>query len=290
LGWGLGRLLAPADETGFWRAVVLAVFLGISLAVGLGLVDGLWSFAGRWNTQVGLKMLAGLIVGGIGGLFGGVVGQSLFTFGGMFSNALLLVGWSLTGLLVGASVGVFDVGARLMRGENLRSALRKVLNGTIGGAAGGLVGGVLYLALSEALSSILAGKEGLRSPSAVGFAALGMCVGFMVGLALVVLKRAWIKVESGFRPGRELILSKPYIKIGRAEECEVGLFGGAGVERVHAQITQQGPDHLLTDAGTPGGTFVNEKRIKAPTLLRSGDRIRVGNCVLLFQEKRRRSN
>ena len=31
-----------------------------TVAVGLGLVDGLWSFAGRWHPQIGLKMLAGL--------------------------------------------------------------------------------------------------------------------------------------------------------------------------------------------------------------------------------------
>ena len=61
----------------------------------------------------------------------------------------------------------------------------------------------------------------------MGFVALGMCIGLLIGLAQVILKEAWVRVEAGFRAGREMILSKPEVTIGRAESCDIGLFGDA---------------------------------------------------------------
>ena len=41
----------------------------------------------------------------------------------------------------------------------------------------------------------------------MGFVVLGLCMGLMIAVAQVVLKEAWLKVEAGFRKGRELLLS-----------------------------------------------------------------------------------
>ena len=68
----------------------------------------------------------------------------------------------------------------------------------------------------------------------------------MIGLAQVVLKEAWLRVEQGFRPGRELMLVKEETAIGRAEGCDLGLFGDNGVERKHARILlQRRPLHAV---------------------------------------------
>ena len=96
-----------------------------------------------------------------------------------------------------------------------------------------------------------------------------------------------MRVEQGFRAGRELILTKPETIIGRAESSDIGLYGGQGVEKTHARIVQKGTDYLLADEETPGGTYLNDQRIAGLTLLHAGDRIRVGNCVLRFQERRK---
>ena len=72
------------------------------------------------------------------------------------------------------------------------------------------------------------------------------------------------------------------VTLGRAESCDIGLFGDRTVERVHARLLRQGQDYVLTDAGTPGGTYVNGQRLSGPCTLRAGDAIRVGNCVLRF--------
>jgi pSer/pThr/pTyr-binding forkhead associated (FHA) protein len=110
----------------------------------------------------------------------------------------------------------------------------------------------------------------------------------MIGLAQVILKEAWLKVEQGFRAGRELILARPEITIGRAEICDVGLFGDAAVDLLHAIIQRQKNAHVIHDAGSTTGTFVNEERIEVPKVLHSGDVIRIGRSVLRFGERARK--
>ena len=162
-----------------------------------------------------------------------------------------------------------------------------MVNGLIGGAIGGLLGGAVSLLLRGSWGQFFHDKppDLLWSPAAAAFVALGACIGLMIGLAQVILKEAWLKVESGFRPGRELILARPEITIGRAESCDVGLFGDPTVDRLHATIQRQGNVYLVHDAGSATGTFVNEEPIHQPRILQSGDVIRVGRCVLRFGER-----
>ena len=222
----------------------------------------------------------------LAGLLGGLLGEALY--GRWHWGVLLVLGWTLVGLLVGLSVGVFDLLARLAQGGDPYGAVRKVGNGLLGGALGGVVGGTLSLLLRGAWAGLFEGKPSdlLWSPSATGFVALGACIGLMVGLAQVILKEAWLKVERGFRAGRELILSKPVVTIGRAEACDVGLFGDPGVDKLHARILRRGNGYLVEDADSSGGTYLNGERVDGPARLRSGDAIRVGRCVLRFGERR----
>jgi hypothetical protein len=284
LGWGLGRVLGPQTmESAFARTVLRGLSLGLLLAFGLGLVDAL--FSSRGTASVVLRGLFVAAVGLVGGLLGAAVGQGLYSLSdGMAAEILRAFGWVLTGLLIGASVGVFDVIARLARGEGAGGAVKKVINGLIGGGAGGLIGAALYIMLAEALSRIFK-RDDILSSGAWGMVVLGACIGLFIGLAQVILKEAWVRVEAGFRPGRELILTKDVITIGRAESCDIGLFGGQGVEKVHARITHKGNRYLLSDDDTPGGTYVNDEKISEPTPLRNGDTIRLGNCVLRFGER-----
>jgi pSer/pThr/pTyr-binding forkhead associated (FHA) protein len=117
---------------------------------------------------------------------------------------------------------------------------------------------------------------------------LGLSIGLSIGVAQVVLKEAWLLVEAGFRKGRELPLQKPLLTVGRAESCDIGLFGDAAVDRLHARIVRKGNDYLIADAGSSTGTFVNDARIEGPTPLRSGDQIRLGNSLLRFRERQKR--
>jgi predicted component of type VI protein secretion system len=84
-----------------------------------------------------------------------------------------------------------------------------------------------------------------------------------------------------------MMLSKDETTIGRAEGCDIGLFGEQGIEKLHARILMKNNRYVLEDANTPGGTFVNEARVERSTPLRNGDAIRVGTCQLRFGEKQK---
>ena len=283
LGWALGRALAP-DTPLLLQTGVKGLFLGFLVALAVGLVDALWSLSLRQAGQVAFRAGAAVLVGCLGGLLGGVLGQALY--GWTKLSVFLVLGWTITGLLIGVSVGAFEVLAGMARKEDLAGARRKLVNGFLGGAVGGLLGGVLFLLLK--LWPSQAQEERLWSPGAVGFVALGLCIGLLIGLAQVVLREAWVRVEAGFRAGRDLLLSKSETTIGRSESCDIGLFGDPGVEPRHAHIRLQGGRYVLVDAGSPGGTFLHEARITRPAALRSGDLIRVGRSVLRFGERARR--
>jgi hypothetical protein len=289
IGWGIGRVLSPEAEIG--KVGIMGAFLGLSVALGLGFVDALWNVPMRQFGQVLARVGTAVLVGLVGGLLGGMLGQVLYSAtGGM--GLFLVVGWTLTGLLVGISIGTFEVLSSMIRKADLSGSWKKLINGLIGGTAGGLLGGILALLLRTAAARIFSDKdvEKLLSPTATGFVALGICIGLLIGLAQVILREAWIKIESGRRAGREMILSKEKTTIGRAEACDIGLFGDNAIERLHAQILLAGNRYYLEDAKTAAGTFINDQPVAGRVPLRSGDRIRVGNSVLCFRERQRRRN
>jgi hypothetical protein len=284
-GWVVGR--AVAAPSGTLAQGVKGLFLGLAVAGALGLVDALWNGPGRRILASSGRVLAAVLVGGTGGLLGGLVGQMLY--GQIPLGAFFVLGWTLTGLLVGASVGTYDLLGAVLGGQDPRGALGKVRNGVLGGTAGGCLGGCLALALHRTWTDVLADKpsDHLWSPTSWGFVALGACIGLLTGLAQVILKEAWVKVESGFRAGRELLLTKPETSIGRAEGCDIGLFGDPEVERLHAVIRREGDRFVLADAGSAAGTFVNGQRVQGPHPLRRGDAIGLGRCLLRFGERQK---
>jgi hypothetical protein len=288
LGWFAGRLSAPDPAAhDVQSAAVNGLWLGLLVALGLGLVDALWNLSlGRFGL-IALRAGVALLVGALGGLIGGFLGQLLFLLWGPF----YVIGWTLTGLLIGASVGAFELLVALVTSFDVDAAVRKLLKGLAGGAAGGLIGGALSLLLRGAWAGVFSAKDPahLWSPTATGFVALGMCIGLLVGLAQVVLREAWVKVEAGFRAGRELILAKERTTVGRAEACDIGLFGDPGVEKLHAQIVLAGNRYYVEDANTPSGTFVNDQPVAGRAPLRSGDLIRVGRSLLRFRERQKRT-
>jgi len=284
VGWILGRLIAPGDALA--RDAVMGFALGLMVAFGLGLVDSAWNLGMRQFGRVTVRVLVGMLVGAVGGLLGGLLGYWLFHLAGF----LFALGWMFTGMLVGASIGSFEVLASFITKKETRSARKKFIKCMIGGTVGGLLGGLLAWAFRAVLGAILSGKnqQWLWTPTALGFVALGACIGLLVGMAQVFLKEAWVKVESGFRAGREMILAKENIVIGRGEGSDVALFGDSGVEKSHAEILKVGNQYYIEDKHSSTGTFINDQPLRGRSPLQNGDMIRVGNSVLRFYEKQKR--
>jgi hypothetical protein len=238
---------------------------------------------------MGIRLSLTVLIGAGGGLVGGFMGQGFYQFFDSKWGSLLVLGWVLTGLLIGAAPAAFDFLGAVLRNEERRGSKRKLRNGLLGGATGGLAGGVLSLLLHRMWGGVFPNTEAqsLWSPSATGFVALGSCIGLAVALAQIILREAWLRVEAGFRPGRQILLTRAETTIGRAESCDVGLFGDPTVEKLHARIVRQGDQWLLSDAGTPSGTLLNGQRVTGPTVLHTGDRIGVGGSVLSFGTRNR---
>jgi hypothetical protein len=305
LAWVLGRASVAAfqsretiakfagSRTGFedvLGAGVKGLFLGAMLGLGLACVDALGDSGSPFHRIGRLVARAGTAigVGATGGWVGGLFAQFLW---GFFNRAMFFViGWMFAGLLIGAAPASFDVIVAWLRGRDATGAWRKVRNGLLGGSAGGLLGGSVALVLLSLGPRLFPGKSSheLWTPSFAGFVALGACIGLAVGLAQVILREAWLRVEAGFRPGRELILSLPETTIGRAETSDIGLFGDPNVAATHARILRKDSGFVLIDGGSKSGTYVNNELITEPTTLNTGDQIRVGRSLLSFGERARR--
>lgn len=255
-------------------ATLTGALLGMILAAAIGAVDALLNAVG---TQRFVRVGICLVIGLFGGLFGGFVGEFLHSM----LHFPIFMGWILTGSCIGASIGIYDLLRSLFTKGETRVPLKKTLNGVYGGLLGGFLGGLPF--------GLLIGSTAIpRTDLAISLVILGLCIGLAIGLAQVVLKEAWLKVAQGFRAGRELLLAKDETTIGRAESCDLGLFGDNTIERLHARILLQDHRYLLADADTPGGTFLNGERIRELTPLQSGDKIRVGNSVIEFGERQKR--
>ncbi len=286
LGWMVGRMVPVHDA--MTSAGIRGMFLGVFIALGLSGLDAYLELnrnrLGQWFGRVGMALLVGMV----GGAVGGLVGQTLFAR--MPYAAFLVLGWTITGTLVGSSIALFELLERFLSQQPMKWAVRKMLRATLGGTAGGVLGGFASVAFRGLWAGLFKNHslDDLWSPSGTGFIILGACIGLLVGFAQVIFQEAWLTVKQGFRPGREYKIAKPKVILGRAEGCEVGLFGDAAVEPEHANITVLNGEYFLHDGGTPGGTFVNGVRITGPTLLKHGDLIQMGNSLLRFGARRKR--
>lgn len=268
-----------AMESPLIQAAVIAAVLGMGVAGVVGLLDAMLNHVG---SQRFVRVLICLGVGAIAGLVSGLLGQFLHS---LLSKVLPIkfYSWVMVGAAIGMSIGLFDL---LRSGKTGGGAMarRKMINGLIGGIVGGLLGGLFY----DGVDLLDLQSSWKRTSLAVSLVFVGSSIAFLIGLTQVILKEASIKVEAGFRAGRQMMLSKPETVIGRAEGSDIGLFGDTGVERTHAKILLQNNRYVLEDASTPNGTYLNEQRISGPTPLRSGDAIKVGNSILRFEERHKR--
>ncbi|HSB14184.1 MAG TPA: adenylate/guanylate cyclase domain-containing protein [Bryobacteraceae bacterium] len=82
---------------------------------------------------------------------------------------------------------------------------------------------------------------------------------------------------------REFPLMSGYMwRIGRNDACDIAL-ASKRVSRDHAIIQRDDSgDYYLIDMGSQNGSFVNDRRVSTPALLRDGDRVSIGGFVFTF--------
>ena len=97
--------------------------------------------------------------------------------------------------------------------------------------------------------------------------------------------------RGGPKPPRELVLldekgnrsrTMPLtgqINIGRADACQVQL-PDTYVSTFHARIFDRDGSWFIEDLGSTNGTYLNQRRLTAPSEVHAGDRVRVGKTTM----------
>ena len=90
-----------------------------------------------------------------------------------------------------------------------------------------------------------------------------------------------LEVVSGPASGARLKLGDGALQLGREGPEEGRLGGDAELSRHHARISVFEGDRLLVeDLGSTNGTFVNGEQIGAPTVLKVGDKVAMGETEM----------
>ncbi len=92
-----------------------------------------------------------------------------------------------------------------------------------------------------------------------------------------------LTVLKGMDTGLQLDVGADRVNIGRRESNELPLTD-MNTSRLHAYVVFEEGGHTLYDAKSLNGTYVNDHRVSRKRL-KTGDRIRLGNTVILYEVK-----
>jgi hypothetical protein len=270
VGWLLAELVFGRWVDNFMLAVLMVVLVASALGAGLSQVNGL--ITGQWRNQLH-SLWPGLLGGFVGGLLGGLLANWLYFLVGQRIAVLgflgRVFGWTLLGLAIGICEGVIE------------RHWGKFRNGLIGGSLGGFLGGLCFNPVNWLIGSPVSSR-------AFAFVLLGLCIGFFLSLVQVLLKEAWLTVEEGFRPGRQLILNQRVVTMGTSEKASLIFiaYGAKGVEPTHLRIRRRDNGaYVLEDNESRGGTYLNDEPIDRPMRLENGDVIQLGINKVRFHER-----
>jgi pSer/pThr/pTyr-binding forkhead associated (FHA) protein len=89
-------------------------------------------------------------------------------------------------------------------------------------------------------------------------------------------------VIQGADKGKRFVVADRPIGIGREAANPVRLHDNE-VSRKHAEVRRDGEGCRIVDLGSANGTYLNGQPVEA-ALLRSGDQVRLGQTVILFDD------
>jgi pSer/pThr/pTyr-binding forkhead associated (FHA) protein len=87
-----------------------------------------------------------------------------------------------------------------------------------------------------------------------------------------------VVIEGDSHKGVTFDLSDELI-IGRGPKCQV-VLDDSYVSQMHARLFAKGDAYMVEDLGSTNGTYLNRRKVTAPTELRRGDQVKIGKTVL----------
>jgi pSer/pThr/pTyr-binding forkhead associated (FHA) protein len=95
---------------------------------------------------------------------------------------------------------------------------------------------------------------------------------------------AEIAAMTGPEPGRTWPIRNGVSAIGRGNDNQV-ILPHASVSRHHAQLVVQPDGVFIHDVGSSNGTTINGEILRAPYRLSNGDRIQIGDILLIYHQE-----
>jgi pSer/pThr/pTyr-binding forkhead associated (FHA) protein len=89
-----------------------------------------------------------------------------------------------------------------------------------------------------------------------------------------------LTMRKGPMPGKVYDLAKSMLTIGREVKNDI-VINDAEVSRLHLRLNETEQGYQVEDQASTNGTFINGQRVNAPTLLRSGDILGLGETIEL---------
>ncbi|MFA0767896.1 MAG: hypothetical protein OXFUSZZB_001224 [Candidatus Fervidibacter sp.] len=262
-----------------WALVGAAI--GVAIA---GLDEALWGGRQKALRDAAVAGVLGLVGGTVAFVLGGTVFSAFGALvlsapeGSLAQRLWLIVARCVTWTLVGALIGLALGATRL--------SWRGAAHASLGGAVGGFLGGVLFDTVAPLLGSAL--TLGLAEPGwgsrLIGLTLMGALIGLLGALAEQWLAPAMLKViSSGRMEGREFIVDKPLVSIGRDERCDIALYYDRDIAMRHALLRWDGDGYVLTPEPNCA-VFVNRQPVQTHRL-RDGEIITVGQTQLIFRSR-----
>ena len=254
---GIFGTASTSEKDIFRDTLILSALIALSLSTFLLVAENTLSLGSRWWQGIPWIPIGAMLLGTLGGF----LGESFNNFTGGSRSA----GWTILGGAIGGMLGLSD-----------RSRL-KTLRGILGGIIGGFVGGVLF-------DSLLTNPE--SSPLLLrlyGFAVLGFAIGLMIMFTQELFKDAWLLgTTTGTYEGKQYILAKPVVTVGRAGKNDISLFQEKDLPKVAGQFESEKGKWLWSAVGSGAGVKINGI-VKEQVALTSGDRLHFGGTEFIFK-------
>lgn len=280
--WALVEPFKPSftdPSWGTWENYLMlawAVFLGATVGFMSGYTRGSRSHALReCAVSAGFAILGVIIFKAFATPFAAMIQPGV-------NGPLTIVG------RIGA-IGMIGAGMGLGIGYST-FVVRRGIQGLVGGLIGGGIAGALFDAVGMVtkgvaltVSGVQTGNIGETGALPRALTSIIMCgaIALMIGIIEALSRSAWLRLELGRNEGKEWVLDKGTMLIGRFERADIPLFGDQNVAQQHAVIQKQNGRYFLMDQGSPIGTGLNGQRVQQMQL-NPGDVIQVGSFNLRF--------
>lgn len=96
-----------------------------------------------------------------------------------------------------------------------------------------------------------------------------------------------VAVLQPIKPGKLIAIDRAVVLVGRGSDCDAIISNSQKISRRHCCLVQVDNSYYLRDLGSMNGVWVNGARVTREAIIKSGDRISIGDVEFLFHPNAR---